>query len=978
MFKIFYRNDIVISIFAISAPVLFGYFGRIFYNLNIMKLLNHIINKTISLSLSTLATFIIIANVTSCDGCGNEQKDLSGTLALTADKVTLKGKSNCEFKLTLQGAEANKEAIISNFKLRVTIQREGGVAGESDINYTYSDQAATIQNIVIKDNLTPVTKEIGDFFTLDDKIKLSDNDILETICTFNPGTGVSKLVATFELLNQNDISVGIPCSVTWEADVPTTYQIILEGLEKNDSIPASNKFTLKIKKDIASIGVDEVKDLQIVADIRGDAIIQGGKTISFVNTDVKAGIIEKKVIVNPGTLVTEISLQLEHNGKNIAVSKPIKVKAKVPTAKTYTVKVDKKHIDDGSTDLMITLIGSEELDESDLNTSKFKFNRIQGNQAKIGSTPNENTAFNSFSKLDINPTNKKEARKNLTIFPGNDRSAKFDLILLDKDQKVLDSQLIEWSDGIDLDIITLEYNPAQSPKNPSNTPQIKYEIKNSTRSTITDFNLCWKSTSGATIRIGTPPKNKGDINISLNNINQMASGELPVDWGTTDKYGTFVFTVRRNTVIYATSQISLAKTTPEATIDLVNPAETRFIGADNKKVQFVITAGPKDLLKEDLEFITLNYSTTGNEKLMHGTKDAKDQTLCQLLGINSLVKNTSANVELTIDNANNPVATFTDIMLKGTNLANKVKNIEWISVDTDTHIEISTKQLVVLNKRVGINIINHSGRTLDKDDLEKITFNYEADQGMLRLYQRDAKDKNLYELLENTPLKKDESTNISLNINVAEGVSSATFKNIRLAGNLNTNKIESITWKDINLETKLATKTELVGADKTVIITITNHSGHKLAKEELERIRFEYTYEVSVSDNKDRNNNQEKDRNKNEDKNKGTNSSEIDEYLNNMLNQPNNMDHLNPPDEAYDFLNANTLTPPKLIFNQEDANDKSLWELLNNEEIDNNASKNVTLFIDCSEDAPFSLVGLRLDRNTNDKGIPRITWKPGT
>lgn len=934
-----------------------------------MKLLNHIIHKTISLSLSTLATFIIMANVTSCNSCGNEKKDLSGTLTITVDKDILKGQPNCEFKLTLQGAEANKEAIISNFKLRVTIQRENGVAGESDINYTYTDQTDTIQTIAIKDNLVPQTKEIGDFFTLDDKINLSNNDILETTFKFNPGTGVTKLIATFELLDQNNTPIGIPCSITWEADVTTTYQIILEDLETDDFIPASNNFTVKIKKGDTGIGVDEVKDLQIVANIRGDAIIQGGNTISFVNTDVKAGIIEKKIIVRPGTLVTEISLQLEHNGRNIAVSRPIKVKTKVPTPKSYRLEVDKNYIYDGSTDLMITLTGSEELVESNLNTLKFKFNRIEGKEAEIRVAPDDNTALNSFSKLDINPTNKKEAIKNLTIFPGNDRSAKFDLILLDKDEKELNNQPIQWSDGIDLELITLEYNPAQSLKNPSNTPQIKYEIRNNNNSIITDFNLCWQSTSGATIGIGTPPKNKGGISISLNSKNQMTSGVLSVDWGTTDKYGTFQFTVMRGDLIYTTKEISLAKALPQATIDLVNPAETKFIGEGKKKVQFVITAGTEDLVKQDLKYITLNYSTSSNEKLIHGTEDAKDKTLGQLLGTDLLAKNTSANVELTIDNANKPVATFTDIMLIGTSLANKVKKIDWISVDADKQIEISTKQLVVLNKKVRIDIINHSGRTLDKDDLENITFNYEADQGMLRLYQGGAKDKNLYELLENNPLKKDETTHILLNINVPKGVSSATFKNIRLAGNLNTNKIESITWKDINLETKLANKTELVGADKTVIITITNHSGHKLAKEELEEIRFGYDCEISK--NEDIGNNKEKNRDTD-----STGWDKFEELVNELGIQQ--VDDIDVPNMNFDFLGFNGPIMPKLIFNSEDANHKSLWELLNNEELDNNASKNVTLFIDYSGDNPFGLVDLHLEPNTSEKKIPRITWKPGT
>ncbi|OJW71272.1 MAG: hypothetical protein BGO68_01010 [Candidatus Amoebophilus sp. 36-38] len=698
------------------------------------------------LSLGTLVAILMMGNVISCNGCKSDKNNSeSGTLVITSNKNNLKGKTDREVEITVKGTEDDKPGVISNFKMKVNIQRTGGTSGESELEFTQTNEGSTTKVVSIKDNETDEAKELGYFFSLNGKTNLSDSEseALKTKFIFNPGKDVVQLVVTFELVDQNGNTVGTPCSVTWEEE----------------------------------------------------------------------------------------------------------------TAGTFTLAVDKDDIKDGATKITVTVAaGGAEVKKENLDKLTLKIKRevgahatLQGANATAGKVDEFTYAFTAgANELQI-ATDKKSATKELTIVPGKDKDAKFNLTLLDKDGQDISTakQTVTWKDGVKIKVNKLEYNNASQ--------QIEYEIVNDGASATVDIKLSWEGEKGVNVVVNN--KKEGNVTLKLEGATKTVQGKLPVGWDT-DTYASFKFIVKHNGEVVYDQDLSFAKIAPKLTIGLKDPGVTEFIGDSKKQVTFVITAGTEELSEKDLQATKLDYSAVHGGRLLHGTEDARDNkiSLHTLLGVDRLLAGASKEVVLTIDNDKKAAVTFTNIKIKGSDKedddANKVKEIKWkgeIKVKVAGHDGTNVVDLTQLTgdagKTVPLQFTNGSGFDLEEADLKKVFIGLNNLTGGASVNVDANEIRNGTTTLWNIlGAKLAAGADVDKNLTIVSGTNRAINFTLTLAGEntLNANHEVDVNWKGeikVKVESTGVDLAQLTGdAGKTVPLQFINESGFDLEKADLKKV----------------------------------------------------------------------------------------------------------------------------------------------
>jgi hypothetical protein len=488
-----------------------------------MEILKKLFNKYTPFSLGTLVAFVMMASVISCDAC-KTKTDKTGTLEVDATGDDLKGKEGEKRKtvLIVKNADADKEAVIENVRMRVTIKREGGKGGDAKVTFSYKDESGAVKNVTIADNESEEdrTKALGDLFNLEGKTVLTSADELRTDVILEPGKGVTNQEVTFQLIDKDGEEIGNARKVIWTADDEAPkYVLETEGLKADNTIdPTINKFTVNVKKsDKTAIAAGEVGKFKVVVKTTGDAKIVDLGTdnkLSFVAGDLKDGVLGKEIKVTPGANNTEFELKLEHNETLVAGAVKTVI-SKAVAAGAYKLIVDKDKIEDGSTEVEVTVESTTtDLVATELEKLSLKIERTEGGEATIKGAVNGVVEFKG-NKLTIDKNDKKKASIKLTIVPGADRKAKFELTLLEGNNPVPGTvKIVEWTNIAKLEPLNFTYDSVNK--------KIVGRLKNSgkIKLEVNQAQLVWDTNSDKVTIEGSKQGSKKITNeiISLNEI----------------------------------------------------------------------------------------------------------------------------------------------------------------------------------------------------------------------------------------------------------------------------------------------------------------------------------------------------------------------------------------------------------------------------------------------------------------------------
>lgn len=680
-----------------------------------MDLLKKVIKKYMPLSTGMFIALVAMLAITSCGMCSKSGKDQTGKIELSIDKNTYIGDNDREVELTahLASGDTDKEAIIQNFKLKISATEilATGATGGSRVSYI---EPGTTNKKYITAGTNGETENLDKIFNLNGKDTLTANDTeeLKAIFKIRPVRGANQVVVQFEVLDENDVLVGSPCVATWKKAAGPAYTLETTGLKAGDIIPATNKFSIEIANQTGGdIEAKEIGDFTVNVTVDGDATIAGIKDnkLTFELSNINAGRLVKEIEVVPVNQTTEFKLELQHKGVTVATKT---VKLNVIPVGTYTLAVgknkNKNKIEDGSTaiEVIVGVVGNADLKKEDLETLSLKIQRNKGTVATIqdanatGVEAEFSYAFTGANEFTI--TDNKTATKQLTIIPGTDREASFVLTLLDKDKKAITGaeQTIEWSNGIDVQVVTLEYRTIDG--------AVVYEIKNNGQApTVDEVELSWERVDGKEVEVNKAPS--GNINLDLKGTD-IKHDRLEVTWGN-DIAAAFRFIVKCNGEEVLNKELHFVKKAPAITVALSDTTKTEFIGQGEKKVNLTIVAGAR-LSDAELKYATLVYTSTDGCRLLDAKgDDVQNKDLNTLLGISSLKAAGKQELVLTIDNNNHEQATFTDIKIKGSQdedkAENKVAQIEWKE----------DLQVLLVNTKIGEveNIVNEINSELGKD-----------------------------------------------------------------------------------------------------------------------------------------------------------------------------------------------------------------------------------------------------------------------
>jgi hypothetical protein len=749
-----------------------------------MKLLKKLNQKYLSISLSTLIVFMMVTGVTSCKGC-NKTLDAEGKIEVSANKTSLQGDEK-EVELTFKRAgDENTVAKLSNFELAIQVT---STTGSGKINYIINGASKAVK-------VGAEAKEkLSDLLSAKEDGMLASADMLTAKFTFDPEATTPDMTTTFQVIDTMDGNKVISeVIVTWKPVAVDAFELTVGELEVGEIINNTNKFKLKITKVGGQVVAgDEAKLVVQVTQNPSDASAATIKGIvdqlPFVAADIKNGLIEKELEVTPGTAETTFTLQLKDNGKNISTAKAAIFKA--PGVATYQLEVDKKNIEDGATEVVVTVKkGTEVLQATDLEKLKLAIKRVRGSAAKIGGINQGKLEFKGANALTLS-VDKKSASKKLIILPGTDKKAKFELKLVDDKGSTIagTEQAVEWSNGIDLKV-ALKYDSSSS--------KINCIITNNGKVEANGLKLDWKRNKGKNVLIEN--KEKGDITIGKLGAKDNVIKALPVDWKG-DTHGEFEFTLSMGTEKEYIENFPFVTTTPQVTIKLEG-SKNLLKGDKEKEVKFTVTAGNHELTEVDLTVIKLVYTATGGAKLdLKGkTTDAQGKSLKDLLGVTKLAANASQTLTLMIDNTHQAEAIFTDIKLQGSENedANKVKEVTW---EGGIKVAIFCKRTSL--KGVGqakIEFTNNSGFKLEEAQLKKLTFEYTATKGKLKKGMDDSNGKNLWKLLGKS-IDTGQEEVIELDVD-NESQATVNFTDLKLTGSADTTEIAKIEWEGaISLE----------------------------------------------------------------------------------------------------------------------------------------------------------------------------------
>jgi len=822
-----------------------------------MEILRKIINKHMPLSLGSLLAFVVMVNITSCE-CGKGPKE-ANKLEINVDKENLKGDADRVVKVTVKPSEEDvdkkNQATLVKYKMKVKVNQTGGTPKVGEVSFkSYADDR-TETTTTIKDGDTVEAKSLSYFFKGGDQASIS-NEELEAEFTFDP-KDADKIELVFEIVNAEDEN-GTPVAtktVTWEKEaVPApVYKLELEELEADGFVKGTNKFTVKVAKvDGTAIMAGEAKDLKVDITVTGDATVNGGNAVNFVDGDIKVDVLSKELEITPGATESELKLQLKHNGNNIGIAQVAKVKHVVP-AGTYTLAVDKDDIKDGATKITVTvaIAGGADLKKEDLEHLSLKIERGAGAHATIqdataiAGKPAESTyAFTAGANELQVAADKTSATKELTIVPGVDKAAEFKITLLDKENKPVAGaeSTIKWEDGVALQVVKIDYIVA--------APTFAYEIKNNSNAAeVDDIQLSWERKEGSTATVNT--SEKGNINIKIDDLSKLKAGDLAVDWGATDATAKFEFTVTHKGQEVYKQLHTISKAAPKVKLALKNAGKSQFTGEAEKAVVFIVTAG-EDLSEAALKATKLGY-TVVKGRLMFDGKDAQDLTLEDLLKVTSLTNTNTKEFTLTIDNQNHSTAEFSDIKIKcsenESEVANKVEKIEW---EGEIKVQVQGKTNLAqlkgdAGKTVSLTVTNTSGFNLVQADLEKVVINLKnLTAGASVKYGANNIQSGTTTLWAVLATNLDAGQKADKDLTIETVTNSKVEFTLGLAGTNKetTNHAVNVTWEgdvkvkieghDGTVAINLAQLKGIVG--KTIPVRITNESGFDLTTADLEKV----------------------------------------------------------------------------------------------------------------------------------------------
>ena len=275
---------------------------------------------------------------------------------------------------------------------------------------------------------------------------------------FVSGPGTTYMKATFYIIGLTDgHNKGEEVIVTWKAKPVSVFTLQLLDLAPGDVVSPTNRFKVMITKTTGGQGGQgiegaDIPNLVIHVTKKPDdptaAVISGNvDQITFANRDldpIKS--LVKELQVTPGAAETKFVLHLKHGGKDMDTKE---VTWKAPAAATYQLGLNPKDIQDGATKVTVTITkGTEVLQADELGKLQLHIKRTAGSSATIEGIDTGKLKFD-VAGFTIT-TDKKSAFKDLTITPGTDKKAAFELQLIDGTGVAIAKETLTWTNGINL------------------------------------------------------------------------------------------------------------------------------------------------------------------------------------------------------------------------------------------------------------------------------------------------------------------------------------------------------------------------------------------------------------------------------------------------------------------------------------------------------------------------------------------------
>jgi hypothetical protein len=268
------------------------------------------------------------------------------------------------------------------------------------------------------------------------------------------------------------------------------------------------------------------------------------------------------------------------------------------------------------------------------------------------------------------------------------------------------------------------------------------------------------------------------------------------------------------------------------------------------------------LVQADLEEITFDYTKSnawGKLTKQGGTEDIKGKNLAYLLGIKELDAGDYKELDLIIDNQEEPYVAFENLKLIHSSADSIIEKIKWIGGNIIDLLLEADKNLTRLegeeDKHFKLTITNRSGFNLNESLLKNITVSYDKIDNFGSKYQKivkkvsskDIRGITLWELLDGQILKDGKSKQVDLAID-SDGNTFASFKHLTLSQSrasddyqIKASKIDLLSWTEdllISIDSQSLTLQEGKIAGK---LTFYNQSYQKAAtatKAKLEKVIF--------------------------------------------------------------------------------------------------------------------------------------------
>ena len=414
----------------------------------------------------------------------------------------------------------------------------------------------------------------------------------------------------------------------------------------------------------------------------------------------------------------------------------------------------------------------------------------------------------------------------INILPGADTEAKFELQLwcqekpmgTTKKEVIWKLRDMDWS---------LELRQEED--------ALCYKIKNIGDVTATELQLTYKLVEGKDTKLNNYATHTIPITLVGKKVTQ---GKLDLIWGV-DTNSCFDFVLEHvATKKQVTKQIKFVKNIPIIKVGLGDSMD--LTGDSSQLILLFTNMGSTTLKRKDLTNVTLLYNKEDAllAKIVKGRKDIQGMSLWELLNKN-IAPQECVPISLQIDKEDAVRIQFTNIRLVGSGDSTIIPSINR-SNNINLALSASITQLVGNdNKRLTLQLQNHSDMVLTETALKNIKLVYNTSGGKLLHAKIDIQGKNMWELL-GRKINKKAIKKLELEVD-SVGSSQVEFKDIRLEGDVIKQIIPSITWQN-KIDIAINTSTPLLqGLDKRqAILRFTNNSGVVLQEKDLQAISIQY------------------------------------------------------------------------------------------------------------------------------------------